>query len=182
MTCMGNEMAIRIGEADVLSRRSIGENGKPPCVKCHNEGFHCVLAGSRRGGDYSRHRQRSGNISQEDARQRVRSAQPSRLAGAGTTRVEPYETRRSRNHASEGIQNPLQALELLAKVAANEHSGHDEDDGGVAESFDDGDMDDGAGAADNRIENNSVDDTSDLLQWAGLTGLDLRTLGILLER
>lgn len=108
--------------ADHGYRNSVGEHGKPPCVKCYNEGVQCVLATSRRGGDYSRHRQSSSTTVHHIARRHVRLASPSRLAGAGTSRSEPFTSRRDDSDEREsGIQNPLQALELLAKVAATEN-------------------------------------------------------------
>ncbi|KAL2841823.1 hypothetical protein BJX68DRAFT_257999 [Aspergillus pseudodeflectus] len=36
--------------------QSTGQSGKPPCLKCHVGGYDCVLAGSRRGGDFTRFR------------------------------------------------------------------------------------------------------------------------------
>ncbi|KAF2021479.1 hypothetical protein BU24DRAFT_487891 [Aaosphaeria arxii CBS 175.79] len=101
--------------------KSIGENGKPPCVKCYNEGLECVLAGSRRGGDYTHYRTaRAGGTPKPRTRKKVPEA--NRLTGQGTPRVENSNVPPSQsNTSSSGLQNPLEALELLAKVASKDN-------------------------------------------------------------
>lgn len=100
-----------------VRRSSIGEKGRPPCKRCHIEGQACVLAGSRRGGDFSKFRKtkRSTTASVsfgEDGTRRDSTnlgQRPEDLRGDLGSPVEA---------AFEGIQNPLEALRLLAEAAA----------------------------------------------------------------
>lgn len=156
-------------------RKSIGENGKPPCVKCYNEGHSCVLAGSRRGGDYTAYRGTRATISKEGLRRRA--AEPNWLAGQGTSRSDPTvtSTAGSGGSSSSGIQNPLEALELLAKVASKENENIAEDNGaGTSPQFNED------GAAAQPIANEPP--ATAHKPTTGLEFLDPRALGPLLER
>lgn len=100
-----------------MCRSSIGEKGKPPCKRCHVEGQACILAGSRRGGDFSRFRKTkrstTANVSLGDNVMRQDPTNPGQgQEDLGGESGPPAEA------AFEGIQNPLEALRLLAEAAA----------------------------------------------------------------
>ncbi|KAJ5713941.1 uncharacterized protein N7483_011122 [Penicillium malachiteum] len=92
--------------------RSSGTPGKPPCVKCTREGADCVLADSRRGGNFSR------------LRRSKKRATP--VSGASTPRIPsthldtPLPSQSVRNgeqHVHANLQNPSDALLILAHAA-----------------------------------------------------------------
>lgn len=102
--------------AACVFRNSVGEKGKPPCKRCHVEGHLCILAGSRRGGDFSRYRKSkrstTTSVSWSDnglGRPANTGQITDNVRGERSSSVEP---------AFEGIQNPLDALRLLAEAAA----------------------------------------------------------------
>lgn len=158
--------------ADAQGRKTIGESGKPPCVKRHNEGHSCTLAESRRGGDYSRHR----------VRRRAHPENLSWLAGHGSSRTTTAHNIKTSSNSSEavGIQNPLEAIELLAKVASkkNETVFRGDDDAGAV--FDDRRFENGqdggvSGSSSEPILNATT------RQPNGLELLDARALAQLIE-
>jgi hypothetical protein len=142
----------------MTGRKTIGETSKPPCLKCYNEGHNCVLAGSRRGGDHTHHRvARSESVRQ---RTRRRAAEPT--------------------SSSVGIQNPLEALELLAKVAAKENQ-----ESRQRASADASPLDERTGSEnENTPANNDYSTNAHHTPstTTGLEFLDPRALGPLLER
>lgn len=151
---------------------STGEYGKPPCLKCYYEGAHCVLASSRRGGDYSRHRQRASAGFHENARRYARFGLPSRSVDPGT--AQPDLSSPGRNDTVEhedGIQNPLQALDLLAKVAATQDQGPQIED---FRGYDESQKDRGA-----HIDGDAIVES---LVGTPFVGLETHTFGALLEK
>ncbi|RAK99623.1 Zn(II)2Cys6 transcription factor [Aspergillus ibericus CBS 121593] len=92
-------------------------NNHEPCSKCASEGYRCILATSRRGGDYSRFRGRRHTL----------ATQPS--IGTESSKRKPeldsnplrYRTLRMQNDSKfdGGVQNPWEALQILAQTAAN---------------------------------------------------------------
>lgn len=94
------------------ARRGIGDPNKPPCVKCNREGAECVLAPSRRGGDYShfrRQKRHSAPIQENEA--------PSipALSISSPENGSRYST--SGDHVHDNLQNPSDALLILASAA-----------------------------------------------------------------
>ncbi|PYH94851.1 hypothetical protein BO71DRAFT_449818 [Aspergillus ellipticus CBS 707.79] len=94
------------------------DNNYLPCSKCMSDGHRCVPASSRRGGDYSRFRNET-----RPARQPNTPSLQTSDYGTG------YPMEDSSNKASVedkiscgGIQNPLEALQILAHTAANEET------------------------------------------------------------
>lgn len=101
---------------NAVFRDSVGEKGKPPCKRCHVEGHLCILAGSRRGGDFSKYRKSKRSTTTSVSWGNNRLGHPANagqisdnVGGECNPSVEP---------AFEGIQNPLDALRLLAEAAA----------------------------------------------------------------
>ncbi|KAF2148173.1 hypothetical protein K461DRAFT_316551 [Myriangium duriaei CBS 260.36] len=87
---------------------SVGEIGRPPCRRCHIEGQECLLAGSRRGGDYSTRRRNKRPITAVvSGRDRANELHPS-------TTNDDAEQHHTVQFQS--IQNPLEALQALAQV------------------------------------------------------------------
>ncbi|PYI26768.1 hypothetical protein BP00DRAFT_430003, partial [Aspergillus indologenus CBS 114.80] len=94
------------------------DRGYLPCSKCTSDGHRCVIAKSRRGGDYSRFRR------SRQTQQRT-EAQDTRLCGLEgeapvSDRLGPASINTTGMNPSGGIQNPQEALQLLAQAAANE--------------------------------------------------------------
>lgn len=91
------------------------------CVRAGNE---CVLAGSRRGGDYSRFRR---------SRNKEKSATPS-VDVIEIDRDQTGEDKRERLQGNEDpiyaeLANPGDALQILARLAANDNQRPNEPDG-----------------------------------------------------
>ncbi|VUC29278.1 unnamed protein product [Clonostachys rosea] len=87
--------------------QSVGEPGKPPCAKCAREGAECVLAQSRRGGNYSHLR---------GARQKApkKPVQEPTAFSPSSDHVSPHQHKPG-DHDS--LQNPSDALLILAHAA-----------------------------------------------------------------
>ncbi|KAL3459588.1 hypothetical protein BJX64DRAFT_279100 [Aspergillus heterothallicus] len=109
--------------------QSIGHPGKPPCLKCHQDGLDCMLAGSRRGGDFTRFRvSRTRRNYDFDATYRVNNGRSSSRRRTGIHQHTHTRGDRATREASSdfnevracgGIQNPLEALQILAQAAAH---------------------------------------------------------------
>lgn len=120
--------------------RSVGEPGKPPCAKCRREGAECLLAGSRRGGDYSRYRRSSKavnnapNTQSQPGQHEVTDQQAGPPAGPSNAipRV-PVTQTRGDDTVHDSLQNPSDALLILAHAA-----GQPEDQNPPSGSSDDG--------------------------------------------
>ncbi|KAJ5995341.1 hypothetical protein N7481_002318 [Penicillium waksmanii] len=112
--------------------QSIGEAGKPPCLKCEREGAECVLAGSRRGGDYSRFRQtRKTSAPDAQAEMNTGGIAPHFDASVSTTspgNVSIPSTHYSDRPVHDNLQNPSDALLILAHAAGGpgDQRHHDE--------------------------------------------------------
>lgn len=93
---------------------TVGELGRPPCVECFRAGKDCILAGSRRGGDYTRFRKsRSGP--------RTASKSSSQDLDATASSVEePIECDRNEEPLCTELKNPFDALQILAKAAVHD--------------------------------------------------------------
>ncbi|CVL08418.1 uncharacterized protein FMAN_05165 [Fusarium mangiferae] len=95
---------------DTLSSGS--DPGKPPCVKCLREGAECILADSRRGGDYSHHRR---------PRRTTHSRQPiATLSVFSGDHISPRQNNTNKateDGVHEKLQNPSDALLVLAHAA-----------------------------------------------------------------
>lgn len=98
----------------------------PPCSACRSGDHDCVLAGSRRGGDFShrraakqaqRARQRSAQPALDSS-----SAEPAGHRGSDTSDVQAEEAASIDPGGSTGdsgcIQNPFQALQMLVRGAS----------------------------------------------------------------
>ncbi|CAG9992937.1 unnamed protein product [Clonostachys byssicola] len=97
---------------------SVEEPGKPPCLSCHLDGYECALAGSKRGGDYSHMRRKSKN-----ARNRSRqppAPEPQPIQGIESHPPDPHQSQQPDlcTEHSTGVQNPLEALQILVQAAA----------------------------------------------------------------
>ncbi|KAF4993445.1 hypothetical protein FDECE_13395 [Fusarium decemcellulare] len=90
---------------------SVGEPGKPPCAKCLREGAECVLAGSRRGGDFSHLRRPR----QQQAKRRTETA----LSVSSSDHVSPRQnnSKPGEDSVHDSLQNPSDALLILAHAA-----------------------------------------------------------------
>ncbi|RYC90127.1 hypothetical protein BFJ63_vAg7068 [Fusarium oxysporum f. sp. narcissi] len=100
-----------------------GDAGKPPCAKCLREGAECILAGSRRGGDYSHHR-RSRQTTKDYRGKTARSVSSSdHVSPQQTSIAKPRE-----DNVHDKLQNPSDALLVLAHAA-----GQPEDEDGLDE-------------------------------------------------
>ncbi|EWZ29186.1 hypothetical protein FOZG_17056 [Fusarium oxysporum Fo47] len=98
-----------------------GDAGKPPCAKCLREGAECILAGSRRGGDYSHHR-RSRQTTKDYRGKTARSVSLSdHVSPQQTSIAKPRE-----DNVHDKLQNPSDALLVLAHAA-----GQPEDEDGL---------------------------------------------------
>ncbi|KIL88547.1 hypothetical protein FAVG1_07792 [Fusarium avenaceum] len=97
---------------------SEGDPGKPPCVKCFREGAECVLADSRRGGDYSRYRR---------PRRTTHSRQPvATLSISSSDHISPRQNNTSKtteDGVHDKLQNPSDALLVLAHAAGQPDDG-----------------------------------------------------------
>ncbi|KAM0342941.1 hypothetical protein ACHAPU_009059 [Fusarium lateritium] len=95
-----------------------GDAGKPPCVKCLREGAECVLAGSRRGGDYSHYRR---------PRRTTHSRQPiARPLVSSSDHISPRQNNTSKtieDGVHDKLQNPSDALLVLAHAAGQPEDG-----------------------------------------------------------
>ncbi|RMY61168.1 hypothetical protein D0865_01145 [Hortaea werneckii] len=125
----------RISKACVRCRRrktrcilqTEGNAQAPPCASCRSGGHDCVLAGSRRGGDFS-HR-RAVRRMQSTLHEPETSSEGSAQNAAPTCRHENPSTeavpeRSSLDPASSGegcgcMQNPFQALQMLVRGASD---------------------------------------------------------------
>ncbi|PLB55478.1 hypothetical protein P170DRAFT_399638 [Aspergillus steynii IBT 23096] len=93
-------------------------SGHQPCSKCSTEGFDCVVAGSSRGGDYSHLRKRRRC---QYRRQIIRNSDGSEnqsISPKLSMDNVPEESQGYDIHG--GIQNPLEALQILAQTASSE--------------------------------------------------------------
>ncbi|BAE64290.1 unnamed protein product [Aspergillus oryzae RIB40] len=100
-------------------RQYTNENNYYPCSKCFSEGHRCVIATSRRGGDYSRFRVRkSQKHREEELRECDRSEHTIESRAVDSVNTETVAA----DHRLGGIQNPLEALQILAQTAATERS------------------------------------------------------------
>lgn len=105
---------------------SVGIRGKAPCLKCSNEGYECVLAGSRRGGDFAHQRPRHATRN-EGRSSVVESSQNFVLRTEATVESNSGQDVDQSIRPSDGpeeqicdeLQNPLDALQILARVASN---------------------------------------------------------------
>lgn len=96
-----------------LESQNVGGHGQPPCIKCTREGSDCVLADSRRGGDYTH------------LRRRFRTRSPFRTRSAHQAREEePPRAVKPQDSAGfhDSLQNPTDALLLLASVVGDHAS------------------------------------------------------------
>ncbi|KAJ5741438.1 hypothetical protein N7533_010847 [Penicillium manginii] len=101
---------------------SIGEAGKPPCLKCEREGADCVLAGSRRGGDYSRFRQTRKTSTSNAQAERNSPIAPHFNVNVSVTspgNVSIPSTKYSDRTVHNNLQNPSDALLILAHAAGD---------------------------------------------------------------
>ncbi|KAH6981369.1 hypothetical protein BKA56DRAFT_587154 [Ilyonectria sp. MPI-CAGE-AT-0026] len=89
--------------------QSLGEPGKPPCSKCVREGAECILAGSRRGGDFSHLRR--------GQQQRKRLRQDTTPSTSSTDHISPRQARTIEEPVHDNLQNPYDALLILAHTA-----------------------------------------------------------------
>ncbi|QMW46275.1 hypothetical protein G4B11_009730 [Aspergillus flavus] len=100
-------------------RQYTNEYNYYPCSKCFSEGHRCVIATSRRGGDYSRFRVRkSQKHREEELRECDRSEHTIESRAVDSVNTETVAA----DHRLGGIQNPLEALQILAQTAATERS------------------------------------------------------------
>ncbi|KAJ6185854.1 hypothetical protein N7519_007155 [Penicillium mononematosum] len=103
--------------------QSTGEPGIPPCVKCSREGAVCVLAGSRRGGDFSRYRrsrkESSSQIANEGLSQQCLDNVHSSLTGLSASPLdnEALQPTNAETPIHDNLQNPSDALLILAHSA-----------------------------------------------------------------
>lgn len=98
------------------TRQYTGDDYPEPCSKCSSEGSRCILATSNRGGDYSRFRGR--RYDPTEIQPTMGSAVPKGkenpdLPQNGTPGLH------GNGPGYGGIQNPLEALQILAQTAAN---------------------------------------------------------------
>ncbi|KAB8278127.1 hypothetical protein BDV30DRAFT_223099 [Aspergillus minisclerotigenes] len=100
-------------------RQYTNEYNYYPCSKCFSEGHRCVIATSRRGGDYSRFRVRKAQKHrEEELRECDRSEHTIESRAVDSVNTETVAA----DHRLGGIQNPLEALQILAQTAATERS------------------------------------------------------------
>ncbi|KAF4963493.1 hypothetical protein FSARC_8502 [Fusarium sarcochroum] len=95
-----------------------GDPGRPPCAKCLREGAECVLAGSRRGGDFSHHR-RSRQTTQNYPANTALSV--SSIDHISPQQKSTGKTREDNVH--DKLQNPSDALLVLAHAAGQPEEG-----------------------------------------------------------
>ncbi|CAH0058149.1 unnamed protein product [Clonostachys solani] len=87
--------------------QSVGEPGRPPCAKCAREGAECVLAQSRRGGNYSHLR---------GSRQKAPN-KPVQEPTAFTPSSDHFSPHQHKAGDHDSLQNPSDALLILAHAA-----------------------------------------------------------------
>ncbi|CAM1510831.1 Fc.00g083440.m01.CDS01 [Cosmosporella sp. VM-42] len=97
-------------------KQTIGEPGKPPCAKCVREGVDCILAGSHRGGDFSHLRRKR----QQTKRPRHEIA----LSVSSTDHASPRQTKAGEDAVHDNLQNPSDALLILAHAAGEPEDRH----------------------------------------------------------
>ncbi|KAH7246865.1 hypothetical protein NW759_009297 [Fusarium solani] len=90
---------------------TVGEPGKPPCAKCLREGAECVLAGSRRGGDFSHLRR---------PRQQAQRRPETALSVSSSDHVSPRQTKAGEDSVHDKLQNPSDALMMLCHAAGEQ--------------------------------------------------------------
>ncbi|KAJ5107372.1 hypothetical protein N7456_004047 [Penicillium angulare] len=95
-------------------RQNFGDPGKPPCVKCHREGATCILAGSGRGGNFS-HLRRS---------KKQASFRQNNLSRDGIAPQSLPHSVDIQSHVHDSLQNPSDALLILAHVAGQPDKGN----------------------------------------------------------
>ncbi|KAH8893977.1 hypothetical protein GQ53DRAFT_805380 [Thozetella sp. PMI_491] len=101
------------------SRCDFGETGKPPCAKCVREGIDdCILAGSRRGGNYS-HLRRSKKKKDSPTETSQPSQTPTSPPDASPVDV-PLPHRRADSVHQRHLQNPSDALLILANTCGQQ--------------------------------------------------------------
>lgn len=116
------------------TRDSIGEPKNPPCVSCHHSGSQCVLAESRRGGNFRPYRTRKTPVS------RAVAGRPAEVQGPNDrlTDGNPSTPGLNINASDEGpcveLRNPSDALQILAQsdqadqdVSSPYHASNDTD-------------------------------------------------------
>ncbi|KAJ5370536.1 uncharacterized protein N7496_006628 [Penicillium cataractarum] len=101
------------------TRQGIGDPNKPPCVKCDREGAECVLATSRRGGNYSHLRRQKKQFASErhgheDAR---RFPRPEPALSISSPENASLHSATPGDHVHDNLQNPSDALLILAHAA-----------------------------------------------------------------
>ncbi|KAF7541756.1 hypothetical protein G7Z17_g11880 [Cylindrodendrum hubeiense] len=89
--------------------QSLGEPGKPPCAKCVREGAECILAGSRRGGDFSHLRR--------GQQQKKGPRQVTTPSTSSTDHTSPRQAKTGEEPVHDNLQNPYDALLILAHTA-----------------------------------------------------------------
>lgn len=97
------------------SRNSVGELGKPPCRDCFRSGQECILAPSRRGGDYTQFRKPNKRKS-KSARTNVISS----AADPGTEGNANESPEADQSPLYSELKNPSDALQVLARVATHD--------------------------------------------------------------
>ncbi|OQV08499.1 Fungal specific transcription factor domain-containing protein [Cladophialophora immunda] len=119
----------------IMSRNSVGEVGKPPCLECFRVGHDCTLASSRRGGDYSLYRARRSRTGL------LKGASNSVVGSPGQQREQTAAIPRGDREAAEGnvsgdldeepiyaeLRNPSDALQILTRARSRscEETGED---------------------------------------------------------
>ncbi|KAJ5983299.1 hypothetical protein N7481_005398 [Penicillium waksmanii] len=106
----------------ITSRTTSPDGSKSPCLECIRSGEECILAGSRRGGDFSKFR---------------RSARKQRLNSVSTPNHDDaneleFQQNSECEKGSEDpiyaeLTNPGDALQILARLAASDPKRYNED-------------------------------------------------------
>lgn len=107
----------------ITSRTTSPDGSKSPCLECIRAGEECILAGSRRGGDFSRFRR--------SARQQRRESSVSTPNRDDANVIEFQRNseceKRSEDPIYAELTNPGDALQILARLAAHDPRRYHED-------------------------------------------------------
>ena len=112
----------------------MGEAGKPPCLECYRTGQQCLLAPSRRGGDYSQFRVRRKPTATRQ--EQLHSPKPDSGVGDPATSWpdQPVATCRAPSEDPDEepicaeLLNPSDALHILARAGSRKEKAHGDSD------------------------------------------------------
>lgn len=110
-------------------RVGVGEPKKPPCVACYESGSECILASSRRGGNFRHYRR----LSRADSGPGQSNNRPGPSSGEPSDDEGSASIDRSGDVLTMELRNPSDALQILALSGDNAEEGQNTSPSSVAD-------------------------------------------------